>query len=344
MSTTSQPPAAPADQTDAPGPSPLDRLVREIGAHALDSVGDQRDAATLETVGSLTDPSNQLAVVRALGRGILAADVAAVHHTEAALVNRSNQDRVAIISALGAHSATAAQQVEASLEPLIKRATRQTHVAADLIESTRATVADRHSDRQFVYWVSNDPDGFCRFVWSASLHAAGGRVWDRNWNRLLAQADALTQGRRSRTSSETLERASLIARDAAIRSLVESALSDDPQARKQAWSLALEHAEDMPGTIAWTRHAQTLRADLGAITWATSNSLIADHVAVIINELPWIAGFVGMIALAAEAAGAAARTASVVAGAQAMTPLADLDEALAAAKATAGGAALAQSA
>ncbi|HET8930194.1 MAG TPA: hypothetical protein VFN21_06005 [Acidimicrobiales bacterium] len=314
-----------------------------MAAHAVGSVGARDDARALVGIGSLANPTNQLRVVRLLGRGILAADMTAVRETERVLADRTNGERVRIIAALGAHSSTAAQAVEASLAPVIVRASRQTHTAAALVEATRVIVGARHSERSFVYWVTNDPDGFSRFAWSAALHAAGARVWDRNWSRLVARADTTVRHRRAaRAGSEhaeaaTLDKAIEVARDAAIRSLVESALSDEASVRRRAWLNALEQAERMPGTVAWARYTQTVRAELGATAWTTTNNLIGDHVSVIINELPWIAGFVGMIALAAEAATASARSGAVRDQAQIISAYDDVDEALATAMAGSGG-------
>lgn len=315
---------------------PLDALVRGVAAHAIESMGARDEAKALVGIGSLSDPTNQLRVVRLLGRGILAADMTAVRDTEQVLADRTNPERVRIIAALGAHSSNSAQAIEALLAPVITRASRQTHIAATLVESTRATVGRRHSERNFVYWATNDPDGFSRFAWSAALHTAGARIWDRNWSRLVAQADTVVRHRRAaRAGSEqadaaTLDKAIEVARDAAIRSLVESALSDEASVRRRAWLNALEHAERMPGTVAWARYTQTVRAELGATAWTTTNNLIGDHVSVIINELPWIAGFVGMIALSAEAATASARSGAVRDQAQIISEFDDVDEALAA--------------
>lgn len=312
----------------------LDALVRGAAVQALSSVGAQDDARALAAIGSLSDSTNQLEVVRLLGRGILAADLAAVQDTESVLANRTNAERVRIIAALGAHSSATALEVEESLAPVVARATRQSHIAAALVEETRSTVGRRHSERNFVYWVTNDPDGFSRFAWSAALHAAGARVWDRNWARLTAQADSTVRHRSvARTGSDdsgvaVLDKAMGTARDAAIRSLVESALAGEASVRRRAWLNALEQAERMPGTVAWVRYTQTVRAELGATAWTTTNNLIGDHVSVIINELPWIAGFVGMIALAAEAATASARSGAVRSRAHVIAEFDSIDEAV----------------
>lgn len=317
--------------------APIDSLVRGVAAHALDCLGAHDCARELVTLGPLETSAHQLAAVQTMGRGILAADVAAVQATEQALTGRENSERVQIIATLGARSSRSAQETESCLAPLVARATRQGHVAPALVEDTRTTVGGRHSDRNFVYWVSEDPDGFCRFAWSASLEAAGARVWDRNWQRLIAQAEA-TMWHRPPTSHtdpervEALESATTLAREAAIRSLVESALSDDPSIRRRAWLNALEAAERSPGTVAWVRYTQSMRDRLPPTTWTTTNSLIGDHVSVIVNDLPGIAGFVGMIALAAEATIAAARTGAVLTGAKAMAEFDDFDAALAAAR------------
>jgi hypothetical protein len=334
--TTGEP--QPSTSEEAP---PLDALVRGVAAPALECVGARDGARKLASLGPLGDSANQLAAVRTLGRGILAADVAAVRATEEALVGWDNTERVQVIAALGARSSTAAQQTEHSLAPLVGHATRQTHIASTLIDAAREVVGGRHAERHFVYWVSDDPDGFCRFAWAAALQAAGARIWDRNWQRLTAQLDTTTRHRSTSlhddpTRSEALADASVLARDAAIRSLVESALSDDQTVRRRAWVHALEAAERTPGTVAWVRYTQEMRAQLPPASWTTTNNLIGDHVSVIVNELPWIAGFVGMIALAAEIATSAARSGAVIAGARAMAKCDDFADALAAARARSG--------
>ncbi len=321
---------------------PLDALVRGVAARALACIGARDGARELVSLGPLEDSANQLAAVRTLGRGILTADVAAVRATEEALAGWENGERVQIISALGARSAKASQQTEQSLAALIGHAARRSHIASALIDSARETVANRHGERHFVYWVSDDPDGFCRFAWSASLQAAGARIWDRNWRRLTAQLDLTTRHRSASSAhddpsrSEALADASSLARDAAIHSLVESALCGDQTVRRRAWLNALEAAERTPGTVAWVRFTQEMRAHLPPASWTTTNNLISDHVSVIVNELPWIAGFVGMIALAAETATSTARSGAVIAGARAMAKCDDLDDALAAARARPG--------
>lgn len=331
---TGEPPSSPTG--DVP---PLDSLVRGVAARALECLGARDGARELIALGPLEDSANQLAAVRSLGRGILTADVAAVHATEAALAGRDNAERVQIIAALGARSSTASQRTEVSLAPLIGRATRQTHIASTLIDATREIVGERHSERHFVYWVTDDPDGFCRFAWSASLQAAGARIWDRNWRRLTAQLDGSTHRRPAANHDDqaraaALAKATRLARDAAVRSLVESALADDQSVRRRAWLNALEAAERTPGTVAWVRSTRAIREQLAPAAWTTTNNLIGDHVSVIVNELPWIAGFVGMIALAAEAATSAARSGAVLAGAHAMAGFDDFDDALAAARAS----------
>lgn len=312
--------------------------MRGVAVHALGSVGARDDAHALATCPTLSEPANQLEAIGILCRGILTADMAAVRDTELALDKRPNADRVRIIAALGAHSSIAAQQVEVALAPVIARATRQAHVASALVATTRQSVTRRHSDRNFVYWATCDPEGFSRSAWSATLHAAGARIWDRNWNRLTAQADAAVRQRSAaragtdESGADILDKATALARDAAIQSLVDSALSDDAAVRRRAWLNALEDAEQMPGTVAWTRYTQAVRAELGATTWTTTNNLIGDHVSVIINELPWIAGFVGMISLSAEAAIAAAKAGAVRSRAERIAAYVDIDDALAAAK------------
>ena len=113
-----------------------------------------------------------------------------------------------------------------------------------------------------------------------------------------------------------------------------AALSCDPGVKSNAWDDAVEAAYYTRGAETWSADAYAIRARVGEARWATANRSARGTVRVVINELPYVVGRIGMIALAAEACTAAARAAAVRAGAEAMIGIHDVDAAVRAANAS----------
>ncbi len=318
--------------------SPTELLVKQIAAGALDSTGGSFYRDALGRVGCVDEPSAQLRIVRLLGRGVLTADVAAVQAVETAIAGRSNDDRARIIATLGRLSAAAGHTTDATIEPLLRNSARECNLAVPLVRAARSKIATRQTSHEFIKWVTVEPASFSHWVWAASLRAAGERVWDRSWGKIAERLDGgsrisvtSNRGDDRRSGWVPFDISATSARRAGVDALIAAALSEDHSRRAQAWREAMRQAELARGSFTWAGFANEVRAAMGPTTWTTTNHVIGTQVAVIINDLPYIAGYLGMIALAAEAATAPVRAAVMCVGARATNGRRNIDDAVSAA-------------
>ncbi len=306
-----------------------------VAPGALDQLGGSDRPREYDDLGPLDDPGVQLSTVRLMSHGILAADMAAVKAAERAISGRSNCDRVRIIDTLGSLSAAAEEATGAALDPLVQAAVGECKVARSLVEATRRVLRTRQTNHDFVRWVAHDPDGFSRWIWSASLRATGGRVWDRSWVTIAEKVQAVGWTRicpappdDRRAGWRPFEESAAIARRAAIDALVERALADGSTERTTAWHDAIARAERTPGAQTWAYFANQIRSEIGTTTWAMTNQSVAYRVAEVVDDIPRIAGFSAMIALAIEASTSPVRAAVVTVGAKALRRHRDIETAL----------------
>jgi hypothetical protein len=318
-----------------------DSLVKELAPRWLRHAGIDHFGLDLEQLGPCDDQRTQLEAVGVLARATLTADIAAVGVVSMALSGRDHDARARLVTALGRLSGSSWQQIDASVDKLVTKSSEEQHIATSLVQGTREVISHRQTKHEFAAWVSRRPDGFARFAWSAALRAAGERLWDRNWSKIASLIGPQGEpGIRPLPPTIpqrgwlTLGQSAAVARKAAVDRLVTAALSNDPEVKATAWDDAVEAAYYTRGAETWSADAFAIRTRVGEARWATANRSARGTVRVVINELPYVVGRIGMIALAAEACTAAARAIAVRAGAEAMIGIHDVDAAVRAANAS----------
>lgn len=322
--------------------SATDSLVKELTPRWLRCAGIDHFSQDLEQLGSCDDQQTQLEAVGLLARATLTADIAAVGVVSVALSGRSHEDRARIVTALGRLSGHSWQQVDESVDRLVTKASEEQHIAVSLVQGTREVISRRQTRHEFATWVARKPDAFARYAWSAALRTAGERLWDRNWEK-VASLNSPAPGYGGFPPPPTaspkrgwlpFDDSAAVARTSAVDSLVAAALSSDPEKKAHAWDDAVEAAYYTRGAETWSADAYAIRTRVGEARWATANRSARSTVRVVINELPYVVGRIGMVALSGEACTAAARAIAVRAGAEAMIGITNVDAALRAAGAS----------
>ncbi len=318
-----------------------DELVKELTPRWLSIAGIDHFITELEHLGPTDDRATQLRAVTLLGQATLTADIAALGTVAKALEGRNHADRARLVAVLGHLSGGSWPQVEASVTKLVTKASEEQHLAGRLVQRTRDVLAQRQGRHEFATWVAKNPAGFARYTWSVALRAAGERLWDHNWDKVAQLGNTPVTPDHPLVDPITpqrgwldLRRSAQLARAAAIDHLVNAALSNDAKLRRDAWDDAIEAAYYAKGTETWSAETYELRARVGEAAWATANRSARSTVRVVINELPYVVGRIGMVALAAEASTAAARATAVRAGALAIVGVTDVDRAERAAQAS----------
>ncbi len=289
----------------------------------------------MSTLGPTDDQATQLRAVTLLGQATLTADIAALGTVAKALEGRNHADRARLVAVLGQLSGGSWPQVDASVTKLVTKSSEEQHLAGRLVQRTRDVLAQRQRAPRVRELGGEEPCGFARYTWSVALRVGrratlGSQLGEGGAAREHASTPDHPHGRRrSRPNAGWLDlrRSAQLARAAGIDSLVNAALSDDTNLRRDAWDDAIEAAYYAKGTETWSAEAYGLRARVGEAAWATANRSARSTVRVVINELPYVVGRIGMIALAAEASTAAARATAVRAGALATIGVADIDRA-----------------
>lgn len=164
-----------------------------------------------------------------------------------------------------------------------------------------------------------DPAALANEVWSVAIGALADHLWTEGWHAADAvttvQANTDLAGPALGATEEIWDAldgrdragAATVAHDAARGPLARVGLALGAGGSGPPWDLALDAAAQAPGAASWWTGIRQARTQVGREVWATAMESARARVAAIGEDAPDLVSRVRLVALAREAAGAAAR-------------------------------------
>lgn len=295
-----------------------DSFIKSFTPSWIRSCGFTAGIHELESLDNLDDSDQRELAMHVLSHVILTCDAATLGSMSELLDTVSRHDRASVVAITGRLASEAWQDMEGRVSQATVKAAEEQHIAPSLIQTTSKRINRRSSHANYTSWLINDPNGLQQFAWQAALTVAGERLWDRNWAK-ITELGNIPSRLEARTSTPLkyqpgilrLRRATVLARTAAVESLLEAATSGDPHLRAHAWDQAVDAARRTEGAQPWAADADATRAGVGEAAWSAANQSARGTVQVVVNELPHVVGRIVMLALAKESCEALIRAAAV---------------------------------